>query len=69
MVNSDVDGDTKILNHWNILGNTQKNNNLLKTKIIVKPNTVQAKWGVGFYIYSPSVPPSVTPLQTSMFAS
>jgi len=28
---------TKNLNHLKILGKTQKNNNLLKTKIILKP--------------------------------
>ena len=32
MVNADVDGYTKTLNHWKILRKMQKNNNLLKTK-------------------------------------
>jgi len=33
----DVDGYTKTLNHQNVLRKTQKNNNLLKTKRILKP--------------------------------
>jgi len=37
MVNLDVDDDSETLNHWKILGKTQKNNNLLKTKRKLKP--------------------------------
>jgi len=37
MVNLDVDGYTKILNHRKIIRKMHKNNNLLKTKTILKP--------------------------------
>jgi len=37
MVNLDVGGCTKTINHRNIIRNMQKNNNLLKTKTILKP--------------------------------
>jgi len=37
IVNPDVDGYNKILNHREILRKTQKNNNLLKTTRILKP--------------------------------
>jgi len=36
-VNLDVDGYTKTLNHRKIIPKIQKNNNLLKTKTILKP--------------------------------
>ena len=38
MVNLDVDGYTKTLNHRKIFRKMQKTNNLLKTKTILKPN-------------------------------
>jgi len=67
MVNPDVDGYTQTLNHRKILRKTQKNN-LLKTKIILKP-----KYKVGGGpVFTPSLPgairlssPSVTPLLMS----
>jgi len=37
MVNLDMDGYTKTLNHRKIIRKVQKNNNLLKTKTILKP--------------------------------
>jgi len=37
MVNTDVDGYIKTVNHRTILRKTQKNNNLLKTKKILQP--------------------------------
>jgi len=37
MVNLDVDGYSKTLSHRKILRKTQKNNNLLQTKRILKP--------------------------------
>jgi len=37
MVNADVDGCTKILNHRKIIRKTHKNNNVLKTKRMLKP--------------------------------
>jgi len=37
LVNPDVDGHSKTLNHRKILRKTQENNDLLKTKRIVKP--------------------------------
>jgi len=37
MVNLDVDGYTKTLNHRKIIRKIQKNNNLLKTKTTLKP--------------------------------
>jgi len=47
MVNLDVGGYTKTLNHRKLLRKTQKSSNLLKTKRIQKP---KATWGPGFYI-------------------
>jgi len=37
MANPAVDGYTKTLNHWKTLRKTQKNNNLLTSKRIPKP--------------------------------
>jgi len=37
MVNLDVGGHTKTINHRNTIRKMQKNNNLLKTKTILKP--------------------------------
>jgi len=37
MVNPDVDGYTKTLNHREVLRKTQKNNNLMKAKKMPKP--------------------------------
>ena len=37
MVNLDVDGYTKTLNHRRIIRKMQKNNNLLQTTTILKP--------------------------------
>jgi len=38
MVNQDVDGHTKTLNHWKIFRKTQKIKNLLETKRILNRN-------------------------------
>ena len=37
MINPDVDGYIETLNHWKMLQKLQKHNNLLETKIILKP--------------------------------
>jgi len=49
MVNPDVDSYAKIPNHWKIIQKTQKNNNLLKTKWILKPK-YHLKWRSGIHI-------------------
>ena len=37
MVDPVVDGYTKIINHWKMIQNRHKKNNLLKTKRMLKP--------------------------------
>jgi len=49
MVNLDVDGYTKTQNHRKIIRKLQKNNNLPKTKTILKPKH-HLRWGFGFHI-------------------
>ena len=66
MVKSDADGYTKILNHRKIIRNTQKNNYILKTKIILKPK-YRLSGGPVFIFSFPRrrfapLPPSVPPL-------
>jgi len=43
LVNPDVDGYTKTLNHRKIIRNTQKNGNLLETKTPLKPKN-KLRW-------------------------
>jgi len=66
MVNTDMDAKTKILSHRKIIRKAQKNNNLLKTKRMLKP-----KYKVGDRFLQlacqgsnspPLCHPSVTPL-------
>jgi len=72
MVNADVDGYNKTLNHRKILRKTEKNKNLLKTKRTLKP-TISGKLSFGpvftFCLpgrsIRPSGPPSITPLKPS----
>jgi len=47
MVNPDVDSYAKTLNHRKIIRKTQRNNNLLKTKRILKPK-YHLRWRRGF---------------------
>jgi len=69
MVNADVDGYNKTLNHRKMLRKTQKNKNLLKTKRTLKPTISSKLFRPGFHILlarevdSPSGPPSITPLK------
>jgi len=49
MVNPDVDSYDKTLNHWKIIREKQKNNNLLKTKRMLKPK-YHLRWWFDFHI-------------------
>jgi len=49
MVNLDVDSYAKVLNRRKIIRKTHKNNNLLKTKQILKPK-YNLRWRSGFHI-------------------
>jgi len=49
MVNLDVDGETETLNHWKIIRKTHENNNVRKTKRMLKPK-YKFMWETGFYI-------------------
>jgi len=60
MVNPDVDGQTKTLNHRKIIRKTHKNNKVLKTKRMLKQK-YKFRWDWLLH-YSPLYPPSVTPL-------
>jgi len=67
MVNPDVDGSTKTLNQRKILQKTQINDNLLKTKRMLKPK-YKPNWAWLFTFRlagrnSPFLPLSVTLLQ------
>jgi len=65
-VNPEVNGQTKTLNHRKIIRKTYKNNNLLKTKRMLKPKYKLS--GRPVFTFSlpgenfPTLPPSVTPL-------
>jgi len=49
MVNPDVDSYAKTWNHRKVIWKTQNNNNLLKTKGILKPK-YHLRWRSGFHI-------------------
>jgi len=51
-VKSDVEDYAKTRNHRKTLQKMQKNNNLLKTKLIVNTKTL-VRWGPGFYVSLP----------------